>query len=57
MVDLGHGGIGLCCHLRPAARDHDPRLGPLPPQPADRLPCLPVGLGRHRTGMDDDGIA
>ena len=56
LVDLGHGGVGLGRDLRAAAGHHDARLGPGAPRAADRLPCLALGLGGHRAGVDHHQI-
>jgi hypothetical protein len=53
MVDLGHRGEGLGFGLGGAAGHDDPGGRVLAPQPADVLPRLAHGLGRHRAGVDD----
>ena len=55
-VDLGHGGKRRRVDLCRAAGDHDPRIGPLPPGAADRLPCLAHGFRRYSAAIDQHGI-
>ena len=56
-VDLGHGGEGFRVDLGGAAGDDDAGVRIVAARLADRLAGLAHGLGRHRAGVDQDGVA
>jgi hypothetical protein len=55
-MHAGQRRPGLRRDLRRAAGDDDTRLRPVAMRATDRLPRLPLRLGRHRAGVDDDGV-
>ena len=56
MIDLGHGIPCFGSDLGGAAGDDDPCLRILAAGPPYRLTGLALGLGRHRAGVENDGV-
>ena len=56
MVDLGHRVPQFRGDLRRTSGHDNARLGVLPAGAADRLARLALGLGGHRTGIENDGV-